>query len=82
MVLEGVVVEVVNRFLGEYVQNLNKSQLSLSLWGGQYAVRWWFTDDVYFLCPYRGLSYSRWYKRILQLWLELKNYINININVD
>jgi len=34
MVFESVVVDLVNRFLGDYIDNLDKSQLSLSLWGG------------------------------------------------
>jgi len=34
MVFESIVVELVNRFLGDYVENLDKSQLSVSLWGG------------------------------------------------
>ena len=35
MVFESIVVELVNRFLGDYVDNLDKSQLSIGLWGGQ-----------------------------------------------
>jgi len=34
MVFESIVVELVNRFLGDYIENLDKSQLSLSIWGG------------------------------------------------
>lgn len=34
MVFESVVVDVLNRFLGDYVVNLDKSQLSLGIWGG------------------------------------------------
>uniref|UniRef100_A0A8C5MNH3 Vacuolar protein sorting 13 homolog A n=1 Tax=Leptobrachium leishanense TaxID=445787 RepID=A0A8C5MNH3_9ANUR len=35
MVFESVVVDVLNRFLGDYVVNLDSSQLKLGIWGGQ-----------------------------------------------
>lgn len=35
MVLEGVVVDLVNRFLGDFIENLDKSQLSIGIWGGK-----------------------------------------------
>ncbi|GBP47899.1 Vacuolar protein sorting-associated protein 13 [Eumeta japonica] len=34
MVFEAIVVDVLNRFLGDYVENLNRSQLKLGIWGG------------------------------------------------
>lgn len=34
MVFESVVVDVLNRFLGDYVVNLDESQLSLGIWKG------------------------------------------------
>ncbi|CAB3239394.1 unnamed protein product [Arctia plantaginis] len=34
MVFETIVVDVLNRFLGDYVENLNRSQLKLGIWGG------------------------------------------------
>ncbi|CAH0729406.1 unnamed protein product, partial [Brenthis ino] len=34
MVFESIVVDVLNRFLGDYVENLNRSQLKLGIWGG------------------------------------------------
>lgn len=34
MVFESLVVDVLNRFLGDYVVNLDKSQLSLGIWKG------------------------------------------------
>lgn len=37
MVFESVVVDVLNRFLGDYVVNLDSSQLSLGIWGGKCA---------------------------------------------
>ncbi|XP_039196017.1 vacuolar protein sorting-associated protein 13C isoform X5 [Crotalus tigris] len=38
MVLESVVADLLNRFLGRYVENLNKSQLKLGIWGGNVAL--------------------------------------------
>lgn len=34
MVFESVVVDVLNRFIGDYVENLDRSQLKLGIWGG------------------------------------------------
>uniref|UniRef100_A0A674DPI5 Vacuolar protein sorting 13 homolog A n=1 Tax=Salmo trutta TaxID=8032 RepID=A0A674DPI5_SALTR len=40
MVFESVVVDVLNRFLGDYVVNLDSSQLKLGIWGGNdYVLR-------------------------------------------
>lgn len=39
MVFESVVVDVLNRFLGDYVVNLDSSQLSLGIWGGAAILR-------------------------------------------
>ncbi|XP_065103684.1 intermembrane lipid transfer protein VPS13A isoform X1 [Paramisgurnus dabryanus] len=39
MVFESVVVDVLNRFLGDYVGNLDSSQLSLGIWGGDAILR-------------------------------------------
>ncbi|XP_069480592.1 intermembrane lipid transfer protein VPS13C isoform X2 [Ambystoma mexicanum] len=38
MVLESVVADLLNRFLGDYVQNLDRSQLKLGIWGGNVAL--------------------------------------------
>uniref|UniRef100_A0AAR2KLL4 Vacuolar protein sorting 13 homolog A n=1 Tax=Pygocentrus nattereri TaxID=42514 RepID=A0AAR2KLL4_PYGNA len=35
MVFESLVVDVLNRFLGDYVVNLDSSQLNLGIWGGE-----------------------------------------------
>ena len=35
MVFESVVADVLNRFLGDYVENLDGSQLKLGIWGGE-----------------------------------------------
>lgn len=50
MVFESLVVDVLNRFLGDYVVNLDCSQLSLGIWGGKVltvsvGARW------HLLCP-------------------------------
>ncbi|XP_058157611.1 intermembrane lipid transfer protein VPS13A isoform X2 [Dasypus novemcinctus] len=39
MVFESVVVDVLNRFLGDYVVDLDKSQLTLGIWGGAVALK-------------------------------------------
>ncbi|XP_043916804.1 vacuolar protein sorting-associated protein 13A isoform X2 [Protopterus annectens] len=39
MVFESVVVDVLNRFLGNYVVNLDSSQLNLGIWGGNVALK-------------------------------------------
>ncbi|XP_050801389.1 intermembrane lipid transfer protein VPS13A [Gopherus flavomarginatus] len=39
MVFESLVVDVLNRFLGDYVVNLDSSQLSLGIWGGAVALK-------------------------------------------
>ena len=35
MVLEGVLVSVLNKFLGPYLKNLDSSQLSVGIWSGE-----------------------------------------------
>ncbi|XP_077456591.1 intermembrane lipid transfer protein VPS13A isoform X1 [Stigmatopora argus] len=39
MVFESLVVDIFNRFLGEYVVNLDSSQLKLGIWGGDATLR-------------------------------------------
>ncbi|XP_068165987.1 intermembrane lipid transfer protein VPS13A [Antennarius striatus] len=39
MVFESLVVDVLNRFLGDYVVNLDSSQLKLGIWGGDVVLR-------------------------------------------
>lgn len=43
MVFESLVVDVLNRFLGDYVVNLDSSQLKLGIWGGKanYVLELW-----------------------------------------
>lgn len=36
MVFESLVADVLNRFIGEYVENLDSSQLNIGIWGGEF----------------------------------------------
>lgn len=36
MVFESIVVDVLNRILGDYVENLDSKQLQIGIWGGKY----------------------------------------------
>lgn len=35
MVFESIIAELLNKVIGEYIENLDYSQLKLSLWGGK-----------------------------------------------
>ena len=35
MVFESLVVELINRYLGDFVENLDTSQLKIGIWGGE-----------------------------------------------
>lgn len=35
MVFESMVSDLLNRFIGDYVENLDKSQLRIGIWGGK-----------------------------------------------
>lgn len=37
MVFESIVVDLINKYLGDFVENLDKSQLKLGIWGGRCA---------------------------------------------
>ena len=39
MVFESLVVDLINKFLGDYVENLDRSQLKLGIWGGDAVLR-------------------------------------------
>lgn len=47
MVFEALVSDLLNRFIGDYVENLDKSQLKIGIWGGRRAqlrlTRGWLT---------------------------------------
>lgn len=46
MVFESIVAELLNKVLGEYIQNLDYSQLKLSLWGGKHLRIVWNYFDI------------------------------------
>lgn len=35
MVFERIVVDVLNRYLGDFIENLDSKQLSIGVWGGE-----------------------------------------------
>ena len=53
MVFESLVVGLLNKYLGTYIENLDASQLQIGIWGGKYEV-------IYFtrLFTYVVLFYS------------------------
>jgi vacuolar protein sorting-associated protein 13A/C len=38
MVFESVVADLLNRFLGDFVDNLDASQLNIGIWGGKLTI--------------------------------------------
>lgn len=36
MVFESIVADILNRYLGDYVENLDRGQLKIGIWGGKY----------------------------------------------
>lgn len=38
MVFEKVVADLLNRYLGDFIENLDAKQLNLGLWGGMYFI--------------------------------------------
>lgn len=47
MVFESIVADILNRYLGEYVENLDKGQLKIGIWGGKQ------TKNIWFLPPWK-----------------------------
>ena len=39
MVFESLVVDLINKYLGDFVENLDKSQLKIGIWGGTNIAR-------------------------------------------
>lgn len=35
MVFESIVTDLMNRFLGDFIENLDKKQLNIGIWGGE-----------------------------------------------
>lgn len=36
MVFESLVADLLNKYLGDYVENLDRSQLKIGIWGGEF----------------------------------------------
>lgn len=45
MVFETLVADVLNRFIGEYVENLDSSQLNIGIWGGK--IIFVYLEDIF-----------------------------------
>ena len=44
MVFESLVAELMNRYLGEYIENLDYSQLNIGIWGGMMPVEYFLAS--------------------------------------
>lgn len=52
MVFESIVKELLNRYLGEYVENLDANQLNVGIWSGEFVYMWIFKNrNVYVASP-------------------------------
>lgn len=38
MVFESLVADLINKYLGDFVENLDRSQLKIGIWGGMFTV--------------------------------------------
>lgn len=38
MVFESLVADLINKYLGDFVENLDRSQLKIGIWGGMFSV--------------------------------------------
>ena len=43
---ESIVADLLNKYLGEYVENLDRSQLQIGIWGGKWSL---YFSCVFFL---------------------------------
>lgn len=43
MVFESIVTDLMNRFLGDFIENLDKKQLNIGIWGGMYLILFFMT---------------------------------------
>lgn len=39
MVFESIVTDLMNRFLGDFIENLDKKQLNIGIWGGNIEIK-------------------------------------------
>lgn len=50
MVFESIVVDILNRVLGDYVENLDTKQLKIGIWGGMYSILYWWSVLIFNKC--------------------------------
>lgn len=55
MVFESVVTDLMNRFLGDFIENLDHKQLNIGIWGGKFFV--FFNNIIYIY----AILYDIWY---------------------
>lgn len=95
MVFETIVADVLNRFLGDYVENLDRSQLKIGIWGGKLGyiitIFWWlyrFSFTRYGLKPSpvwnrvwfrKLLMSSATYYILLKLWFDSNIIVSTNV---
>lgn len=61
MVFESIVADILNRYLGEYVENLDKGQLKIGIWGGKErnpSMFWLFPSSRKKLSRKRKIDFS------------------------
>ena len=52
MVFNSIVAELVNRYLGNFIENLDTKQLSIGIWGGmvmEFFFKITFLNKIYFI---------------------------------
>lgn len=59
MVFESIVVDILNKFLGNYVENLDKSQLKIGIWGGNDSVIFSFVLYIVSLIIFQFVVFRR-----------------------
>lgn len=52
MVFESIVADILNRYLGDYVENLDRKQLKIGIWGGKLTIfLFWFRVENFLAIP-------------------------------
>lgn len=57
MVFEAVVTEVLNKVLGDYIENLDHKQLKIGIWGGELSAQFQYHPDLIMLPYWNYMSY-------------------------
>ena len=70
MVFESIVAEILNRFLGDYVENLDRSQLKIGIWGGKSNMRVVFFGVDVFKCSVQQCVEKRKVTKLYSLSLS------------